>query len=255
MSSETLPISPGRFAEAIRDLSAASLHLKTLEIRNSLAHLAYSNSQLRPFAEGTLASLDATGPGQPDPDCVDAMRENELVMARMRERLGLVRAEVERRGLSWSEFEEPLPKEEDGVEEEEEDAGAGVGHEPASLTNGVNGHAAEGTAATTAASSTSSSGRNPWADGTLQTGVIRNGEVHMDPVPGQGFGVGATTMTGAAATTTAAATAAASNTTTAAAGPGQGTASGGRLSDDELRRLLEERLAGDGDDEDGGLHL
>ncbi|KAK7738492.1 hypothetical protein SLS53_006011 [Cytospora paraplurivora] len=241
MSSETLPISPGRFAEAIRDLSAASLHLKTLEIRNSLAHLAYSNSQLRPFAEGTLASLDVAGPGQPDPDCVDAIRENEVVMARMRERLGLVRAEVERRGLSWSEFEEPLPKEEE--EEEGEDAGAGVGDEPAPLTNGVNGHAAEATAAAT---SSSSSGRNPWTDGTFQTGVIRNGEVHMDPVPGQGFGVGATTTTGSAAT-------ASSNTTTAA--PGQNTASGGRLSDDELRRLLEERLAGDGDDEDGGLHL
>lgn len=242
MSSEALPISPARFAEAIRDLSPASLHLKTLELRNSLAHLAYSNAQLRPFADGTQASLDGQ-PGRPDPDCVDAMRENEAVMARMRGRVALVRAEVERRGMSWREFE---AKDELGG-----DGHADADAEPGVVSNGVvNGRAAgaDTDADTDAeADASSPSGRNPWTDGTFQTGVIRNGEVHMDAVAGQSVGLGA-------ATTTTTITAAASSPT-GGAGSGPGAASGGRLSDEELRRLLEQRLAGDGNDEDGGMHL
>ncbi|ROW11503.1 hypothetical protein VMCG_00935 [Cytospora schulzeri] len=245
-SSETLPISPARFAEAIKDLSAASLHLKTLELRNSLAHLAYSNAQLRPFADGTETPRDGGGtPGQPDPDCVDAIRENEAVMVRMRARIGLIRAEVEGRGLSWREFEAKDELEDDdepGVDAPAAAAAAATdGSAP--FMNGVNGHG-DSAAAAAAAAATASSGRNPWTDGTFQTGVIRNGEVIMDAVPGLRSGEGATTTT----TTTAAA----ATTTT---GSGQGAASGGRLSDEELRRMLEVRLAEDGEDEDGGMHL
>lgn len=253
MSSETLPISPALFAEAIKDLSAPSLHLKTLELRNSLAHLAYSNAQLRPFADGTETSRDGT-PGQPDPDCADAMRENEVVMARMRARIALVRAEVEARGLSWTEFEAK-----DELEDEDEDepgvgaaaaaatpngsGGGGGGSEP--LSDGVvNGHGAAAAgdgAARDTTGAASSSGSNPWTDGTFQTGVIRNGEVVMDSVPGQRTGQGVTT------------TSTSTTTEGAAAAPGQGR---NLLSDAELERLLALRMAEDADDdEEGGLHL
>lgn len=214
----TAPITPARFAAALKDLSVASLHLKTLEIRNSLAHVAYSNAQLRPFADGTQAALGSGGAGQPDPDCVDAIRENEAVMERMRERVGLVRAEVEARGLSWREFEAK-----DEVEDDE--PGVTATAAPAAVAavlptaNGVNGHAEGGAA---------SSRGNPWEDGTFQTGVIRNGEIHMDATPRQGSSAAPRQTNGGG---------------------------GGSLTDEELRRRLEERLAEDDDEEDGGLHL
>ncbi|KAJ4163497.1 hypothetical protein LMH87_005220 [Akanthomyces muscarius] len=111
-SADTTPISPARFAAALKDLSVAMLHLKVLEIRNSIAHLQYSNDQLRPFADGTAtaassgaaAAAAAASPGEPDQDCVDAIRENEQVVERMAERIALVRLEVEERGVSWDEF-------------------------------------------------------------------------------------------------------------------------------------------------------
>lgn len=256
MSSDTLPISGSRFAAALKDLSLASLHLKNLELRNSLAHLAHSNAQLRPYADGTETSLHGVQ-GQPDLECVEAIRENEVVTQRIRERLALIRAEVEERGVSWREFEGGFEDDEPGVvggerqeedEEEEEDQRASnsrgaSGSVP--LTNGVlgvNGNGAEVIGGVNANSrATAARGGNPWTDGTFQTGVIRNGEVHMDAVPGQTAGGGA-------------AAAAVSSTATSTAATGGG--AGGRLTDEELRRLLEERLAEDGgDDEDEGLYL
>lgn len=254
MSSESLPISGPRFAEALKDLSLASLHLKTLEIRNSLAHLAYSNAQLRPFAEGALPTLDTaatanetTNAYQPDPDCVEAIRENEVVMQRMHERIDLVRAEVEGRGVSWREFESPEEMEdtEPGVDQSTGGNGeARSGSLP--LTNGVNGPAVQETASSTPNNNTSArSGGNPWTDGTFQTGVIRNGQVHMDAVPEHQRSGGDGEATNAATTTA---------PTTAAPMPN----TGGRLTDEDLRRLLEQRLDEDddnGDEADGGLHL
>lgn len=274
MSSEALPISNPRFAAALQDLSLASLHLKTLEIRNALAHLAYSNAQLRPFAEGSAPTLDtaAAAPAanntettttedgdnssssstrqqqqyEPDPDCVEAIRENDAVMRRMRERIDLVRAEVEGRGVNWREFEAPPAP--------AEDTEIAIGN--LSLTNGqvVNGDAApRGGAIITGGEATPSSSRNnnttagsgnPWTDGTFQTGVIRNGEVHMDAVPGSNNN---NYRSGGGSAVDATTTAATSNTTT--------TTGGGRLTDDYLRRLLEQRLAEDDDEEEGGLHL
>lgn len=242
-----LPITPTRFAAALEDLPLASLHLKTLELRNSLAHLAYSNAQLRPFADGTEPA--AAGP---DPDCADAIRENELVMARVRERILLVRAEVEGRGLSWREFEGG-PYDDDNDQDEaggvateitaEEGASSGVaGGASGPLSNGVSGATAPGPSA----AETSRTAGNPWTDGTFQVGVIRNGEIHMDAPPApESRGPGVASGPGAGATS-----AAASSDARA------GGAAGGRLTDEELRRALEERLAEDGaDDEDGGLHL
>lgn len=258
----TTPISPARFAAALKDLSISSLHLKVLEIRNALLHLAHSNAQLQPFADGTETSLDAS-PGQPDPDCVEAIRENEIVIARMHERIELVKAEVLARGVSWREFEEEDGAGEGVVVVEDNEPGVvvdgaggreeGVGSRP--LTNGVHEErdaSNNATTTSTAAPSSSSTRGNPWTDGTFQVGTIRNGQLHMDSQPPpppqqqqqQRNGVGANSVSAA-------------SPTAPSTQPGVAAASGGgRLTDEELRRLLEVRLAEDaGEDEDGGLHL
>ncbi|KAF3358200.1 Protein piccolo [Verticillium dahliae VDG1] len=74
-TADTSPISPARFAAALPPLSLPTLHLKVLEIRNSIAHLRTSNIELLPHALGT----EPAG-GAPDPDCADAIRENEAAV-------------------------------------------------------------------------------------------------------------------------------------------------------------------------------
>ncbi|KAH0595651.1 hypothetical protein MHUMG1_06828 [Metarhizium humberi] len=158
MSADTRPISPGRFATALKDLSVPMLHLKVLEIRNSIAHLQYSNDQLKPFAEGSATALGDEPAHGPDQDCVDAIHENEAVIDRMAERIALVRAEVEERGVSWAEFQS---------KEEAEAAADKARAEEAQ----VNGHGQRrGT-------------HSAWTDGTFQTGTIRDGQIHMDTQP------------------------------------------------------------------------
>ncbi|EGO52741.1 hypothetical protein NEUTE1DRAFT_91384 [Neurospora tetrasperma FGSC 2508] len=212
-SNESLPITPQAFAAALEDLPVSALHLKVLEIYNSIAHLKYSNEQLRPFAEGIEAPLGSSTGGesaqnQPDPDCVEAIRENEQVIVRMEERVQLIKNEVERRGLSWTEFER---KDEDSDDEEQ--------GQP--MTNGT--------------STTTTTTQHPaWMDGTFQTGVIRNGEIVMDDVAGS------------------------RRQQEQQGGTGTGAGAGGSLSDEELRRRMEERLrdlGGEGDEEEGGMHL
>ncbi|KAH9243305.1 hypothetical protein K456DRAFT_1907248 [Colletotrichum gloeosporioides 23] len=207
-SADTAPISPTRFAAALKDLSLPTLHLKVLEIRNSILHLQYSNAQLKPFAEGLATTLDAAtdaAAGRPDPDCVEAIRENEAVIARMEERVAIIRAEVEERGHSWNEFRS---KEE--VDEAEGDK-----------AEGINGTGEERTA-NGAGAAAAPSAHPAWLDGTFQTGTIRNGEIQLDAQPGQ-----------------------------------RANGTGGRLTDEELRRAMEEQMRGLGqdDDEDGGMHL
>ncbi|KAK0669432.1 hypothetical protein QBC41DRAFT_319938 [Cercophora samala] len=152
MSSEATPITPTAFKAALTTLSLPSLHLKVLELRNSIAHLDYSNEQLHPFAHP--ASPDQQ---QPDPDCAEAIAENNVVIERMQERIRLVREEVESRGFSWREFQskvelEALDKQEPGVT--------------------INGE-------------TNGERHSAWTDGTFQTGRIVSGEVVMDSVAGQ----------------------------------------------------------------------
>ncbi|XXG98628.1 hypothetical protein Hte_004953 [Hypoxylon texense] len=156
------PINPVRFAEALKDLPSESLALKVAELRNSIAHLDYSNAELKPYAEGRAPTLEQQGgPAQPDQDCIDAIAENEAVITRMQERIELIRKEVEGRGLSWREFQ-GKPDEEEvedataaGSSSSSNAAGAG------NLTNGVNGHATNGEAEHPA-----------WQDGTFQTGTL-----------------------------------------------------------------------------------
>ncbi|KAI9727490.1 MAG: hypothetical protein M1828_006432 [Chrysothrix sp. TS-e1954] len=83
----TNPIPPHRFALALESLPLPTLHSKAAELLNSIAHLIDSNRQLR---------LEVA-----DPDCAEALAENEVTVRRMRERVGLVRVEVERRGGRW----------------------------------------------------------------------------------------------------------------------------------------------------------
>jgi hypothetical protein len=153
MSNEATPISPARFAAALKDLPLSTLHLKAMEIRNSIAHLDYSNEQLKPFADGT----DPSANGRPDQDCIDAIKENEIVIARMQERIALLKAEVEGRGSSWLEFQ--------SAEELKGGDGRllnGTGESDGDVE--VEGHERS----------------DAWRDGTFQTGRIVNGEVRMD---------------------------------------------------------------------------
>ncbi|KAF4534327.1 hypothetical protein DIS24_g7983 [Lasiodiplodia hormozganensis] len=92
MSADSLPITPAAFAEAIKELTLPSLHAKAAELRNSIYHLRRSNVQLQPFAD------------EGDRDCAEAIKENEEVMARMEDRIELLKLEVEvNRGMPWVE--------------------------------------------------------------------------------------------------------------------------------------------------------
>ncbi|KAF7912584.1 uncharacterized protein EAF01_001605 [Botrytis porri] len=216
MSADALPISPAAFAEALKDLPMSTLHLKAAELRNSIAHLDYSNEELKPFAEGRAPECVD---GKPDEDCIDAIRENEIVIARMETRISLLRTEIEARGGVWGEHEagaEPKP---------EEDVSS-----PAPATNGT-------------ATANEGSRSNPWADGTFTTGRILGGEVVMDSTPAA-----------TAALTTANGVTAANGLTTN--GTTATTNTGGRLDDEALRRAMELRMREDvGTDEEEGMHL
>lgn len=85
----TQQITPARFRLALRDLPPDALQTKAAELLNTLHHLQVSNAEMKPFADDG------------DSDCKEAMDENVGVMARVRERLGSVREEVEGRGMTW----------------------------------------------------------------------------------------------------------------------------------------------------------
>jgi hypothetical protein len=162
MSAQARPISPTRFAAALQDLPLANLYGKVSELRNQLAHLDYSNQEMKAFAEGTAPGLT-----EPDKDCIAAIEENEAVIKRIVERLTLLRAEVEGRGHAWLE----------GSAAEEEQA----------LANG-HASAAEGRAIRDEAIVINESApeglSEAWRDGTFSTGRIVNGEVVMDGANG-----------------------------------------------------------------------
>ncbi len=94
MSHEARPISPVSFAHALEDLPISNLYAKVFEINNSISHLESSNAQLQEYSDS-----------QPngDSDCLEAIRENVVVIVRMIERIEMVKSEVERRGGRWHE--------------------------------------------------------------------------------------------------------------------------------------------------------
>ena len=94
MSSTSAPIAPHQFAAAIKDLPLANLHFKAAEIRNSIEHLESSNLQLQSYADDG------------DSDCREAIQENVSVIQRMKERIQLLKREVEDRGFKWGKDDE-----------------------------------------------------------------------------------------------------------------------------------------------------
>ncbi|KAL9945525.1 hypothetical protein D7B24_009008 [Verticillium nonalfalfae] len=247
-TADTSPISPARFAAALPPLSLPTLHLKVLEIRNSIAHLRTSNIELLPYALGT----EPAG-APPDPDCADAIRENEAVILRMDERIALIRAEVEDRGCSWREFEAVEPAlpgtaaaavagaaaDDDDEDDQDEDDGV------APVTNGLRDARLEEDAMAAGT-------RHPaWSDGTFQTGTIRGGVMRFDDHAAP------TTSSAPAAPASASSPAAPADAGSVRAATTQTTApsGGGRLDDEQLRRAMEERMRQLDDDDDGGMHL
>lgn len=162
MSSEARPITADAFATAVADLPVENLYAKAFELNNSISHLEQSNTHLKEYSDSikndTSLAVDVRREG--DRDCEEAIRENDVVIERQRERIALLRREVERRGGRWHEA---------GVEEGEE----------------VNGYV--------------------------------NGRAEEEPVPERG--------------------------------------PGGRLTDEELRRRLEETMAGENEEDGNGMHL
>ncbi|CAD6504632.1 BgTH12-00140 [Blumeria graminis f. sp. triticale] len=149
MSKGASPISGARFSDAIKDLPLSTLQIKTAELRNSVAHLDYSNEQLKPFADGSESSLD----GKPDKDCIDAISENEVVISRMQERILLLKSEVEKRGHDWQEFQ----KSENLKLDQEETL-----NDTSLKFAGLKGNLSEA-----------------WLDGTFTTGSIMNGKTKI----------------------------------------------------------------------------
>ena len=105
MSSEARPITAAAFASALTDLPVENLYAKAFELNNSIAHLERSNTQLKEYSDSIKndASLAEDVQREGDRDCEDAIKENDVVIARQRERIGLLKAEVERRGGRWHE--------------------------------------------------------------------------------------------------------------------------------------------------------
>lgn len=213
MSAQTAPISSLAFQTAIHDLPLSTLRLKIAEIQNSIAHLDYSNEQLRPFAEGT-----SEGATEPDQDCIDAIRENELVVKRMMERTEMLRLEIAGRGGSHGAFDE-----------EPTTTGTGTG--------------------TSVGEQVQAERSNPWTDGTFTTGRVVDGEMVMDTL-GEGINGTAPATRPAAGVNGIEAEGVADATSTT-----MGARQGGRLDDDALRRAMEEQMRLQDEDDDEGMHL
>jgi hypothetical protein len=105
MSSETQPISSEQFAFAIQDLPIENIYSKAFEIHNSITHLENSNRQLQEYIDSIKSdtSLSEAIRQAGDKDCSEAIEENETVIQRQRERVDLLKAEVQRRGGRWHE--------------------------------------------------------------------------------------------------------------------------------------------------------
>lgn len=105
MSSEARPITAAAFAAALTDLPVEKLYDTAFEITNSIAHLEQSNGQLKEYSDSirndTSLATDVRRDG--DRDCEDAIKENDMVISRKKERIGMLKAEVERRGGRWHE--------------------------------------------------------------------------------------------------------------------------------------------------------
>lgn len=107
MSTESFPITPAAFAEAIKELPLAVLYAKVSELTNSIAHLRRSNTELRTYLTETNDS------DQDKKEIEQYVTENEEVAVSMSERISLLKTEVENRGEPWIELEELKKVDED----------------------------------------------------------------------------------------------------------------------------------------------
>jgi hypothetical protein len=105
MAAANQPISAERFAQAIQDLPAENLYSKAHELENSITHLERSNSALDEYINSIRAdtTLPESTRQEGDKDCAEAIQENNIVIQRQRERIELLKKEVERRGARWHE--------------------------------------------------------------------------------------------------------------------------------------------------------
>ncbi|KAJ5297948.1 hypothetical protein PENANT_c012G09681 [Penicillium antarcticum] len=100
MSTESLPITPGAFAEAVKELPLAVLYAKVSELTNSITHLHRSNTELRAFL---LESCDSE---EEKKELETYVKENDDVAVSMNERISLLKTEVENRGQPWIELDQ-----------------------------------------------------------------------------------------------------------------------------------------------------
>ena len=105
MNSERRAISAAQFALAIQDLPVENIYSKASEIENSISHLERSNKLLQEYSDSIKneAGLPAETREEGDKDCLDAIKENDIVIERQRQRIDLLRKEVGRRGGRWHE--------------------------------------------------------------------------------------------------------------------------------------------------------
>ena len=105
MSGETRPIPTDQFALAIQDLPVENIYSKAFEIANSISHLERSNQALQEYIDSIRSdtALPESTREEGDKDCSDAIQENVIVIDRQKERIELLKREVERRGGRWHE--------------------------------------------------------------------------------------------------------------------------------------------------------
>lgn len=111
MSSESLPITPAAFAEAIKELPLSAIHAKASEIRNSIAHLQRSNEEIHSFIN------ESDEPEREKRELQSYIVENEGVIASMQGRIELLKNEVEARGQLWVDADESAGAGGEGVED------------------------------------------------------------------------------------------------------------------------------------------
>ncbi|KAF3000147.1 hypothetical protein E8E13_005245 [Curvularia kusanoi] len=105
MSAESRPITAARFAAALTELPISALYAKHAELSNNITHLESSNKQLEDFAREN-----------DDRDCYEALLENRQVMKNFKERMDLIRKEVEEvRSLPWRPRDEGEVRKEEGA--------------------------------------------------------------------------------------------------------------------------------------------
>ncbi|KAJ5281885.1 hypothetical protein N7478_007257 [Penicillium angulare] len=100
MTTTAPSIDPTAFAEAITELPLSAVYSKISELRNSIAHLYRSNSELRLFLE------ESQDTEEEKKELEGYILENEGVVTSINVRVSLLKTELEKWGQPWVEGEE-----------------------------------------------------------------------------------------------------------------------------------------------------